>query len=85
MAGALFDELLDIVRLGQEAGAFRRGDPLPLARGCWALVHGLATLIAAGQLHLEGNETASRLYAQNTIEIFLDGLAGSGSTCSEAL
>lgn len=84
VAGALFDELLGIVRLGQEAGAFRQGDPLPLARGCWALVHGQATLIAAGLLQLESDETAARRYAQHTIEIFLDGLASSRSTGSEA-
>lgn len=49
-AEAAFAGLAAAVADGQRAGRLRPGDAGDLARVCWALVHGLADLLVAGQL-----------------------------------
>jgi len=44
VAADLFNDLRTLVAEGQQDGSFRTGDPRALARGCWAMVHGLALL-----------------------------------------
>lgn len=48
--GRAFQTLLDCVIASQAAGAFPKGDPLPLAYVAWSAIHGFAKLTIAGQL-----------------------------------
>jgi len=76
-AGArLFDELRQLVAAGQAQGAFRPGEPGELSHACWAMVHGLATLLGIGMLREPGAQHAATMaYAEKALELFLDGLA----------
>ncbi len=50
-AGArAFSVLVEIIESGQRAGAFIEGDPRQLAFAAWAMVHGLALLLANQQV-----------------------------------
>jgi AcrR family transcriptional regulator len=42
-----FDHLLDNVRRSMDAGTMRRDDPLLVATGLWAMVHGITALAIA--------------------------------------
>ena len=44
----VFGLLVQLVAEGQQAGAIRDGDTRAVAQACWALVHGLASLLAQG-------------------------------------
>jgi AcrR family transcriptional regulator len=48
--GNAFGLLMQSLIEGQQAGALREGEPLPLALGAWSLVHGLASLLVEGVL-----------------------------------
>ncbi len=50
IANAVFGVVEGLIREGQEADLLRTGDPTPLARTAWSLVHGIAELVAAGVL-----------------------------------
>ena len=54
-----FGVLVGAIVEGQAAGRFVAGDPVPLARTVWALVHGLVTLGSAGKLAHEGHGAAT--------------------------
>ena len=47
---AAFNVLVDAIRLGQEHGRIRPGNPVELAEITWALSHGIATLGMSNQL-----------------------------------
>jgi AcrR family transcriptional regulator len=66
-----FSVLLDILKRGQEAGAFRKGSVQGQAAACWAQVHGLTTLSIDGVL-LPENVGGNPVNAALTI--LLDGL-----------
>jgi AcrR family transcriptional regulator len=55
-ASGTFQMLQDRIAECQKSGLFRKGDPRSLAASAWASVHGLASLIIAGQM---GDEEAS--------------------------
>lgn len=44
----VFALLMQLVADGQKAGVIRDGDTRAVAQACWALVHGLASLLAQG-------------------------------------
>lgn len=50
--------LLDAVRAYQEAGWMSARDPRELALSAWSSVHGLASLITAGHVRIEGSDPA---------------------------
>lgn len=82
-ADAAFAGLAAVVAEGQRAGKLRAGDAAELARVCWALVHGLADLLVAGQLGgtARAPEEVDRLARRMTATL-LEGLAvgrGAGS------
>ncbi|MDH6590405.1 AcrR family transcriptional regulator [Variovorax sp. TBS-050B] len=76
-AGArLFEVLLGLVTEGQARGVFRGGDPRHLSHACWAMVHGLATLLGIGMLKTPDARPEALLQsAGQSIEVFLDGMA----------
>src|SRR5262245_37744492 len=47
-AAGAFRVLVEAVRRGLDAGALRPGDPIDLAEGIWATLHGLVSLELAG-------------------------------------
>lgn len=49
----------DAIARGQVAGIFRGGNPEPMARALWALLHGLALLAIGGHLEEEGGTLES--------------------------
>lgn len=75
-AETAFAGLAAVVAEGQRAGKLRPGDAAELARVCWALVHGLADLLVAGQLGGTGRAPAEidRLARRMTATL-VDGLA----------
>lgn len=75
-AGAqLFDLLLQRVDAGQREGAFRADDARQLAHACWAMVHGLATLLGVGILRVPGTDPDALLQnAAQSLDVFLDGM-----------
>jgi AcrR family transcriptional regulator len=75
-AGAqLFEVLCMRVAEGQERGVFRSADTRQLSHACWALVHGLSTLLGAGLLKGDANQHGEAMDgAAQAIDTFLDGL-----------
>jgi AcrR family transcriptional regulator len=75
-AGAqLFEVLCMRVAEGQERGVFRSADTRQLSHACWALVHGLSTLLGAGLLKGDANPHGEAMdSAGQAIDTFLDGL-----------
>jgi AcrR family transcriptional regulator len=71
-----FAVLVEILAAGQRAGAIRAGDPQALAATTWALLHGLAVLVAAGQLTAPEPTPAGlhRLIGEQ-VNVLLAGLA----------
>jgi AcrR family transcriptional regulator len=71
-----FAVLVDVLAAGQQAGIIRAGDPQALATTTWALLHGLAMLVAAGQLTAPEPTPAGlhRLVAEQ-VDVLLAGLA----------
>jgi AcrR family transcriptional regulator len=45
-----YQVLVDAIAAGQATGAIRPGDPVELALGHWAIVHGVASLLVDGML-----------------------------------
>lgn len=75
-AGALlFERLRQLVSEGQQQAAFRVGDTSQLSHTCWAMVHGLATLLGVGLLRRPAATGDALLaYAEQALDVFLDGL-----------
>ena len=75
-AGAqYFDVLRRLVEAGQEEGAFKKGDARQVAQACWAMVHGLSSLMGLGILKIQSAEHAALMaYADQAIEVFLRGV-----------
>lgn len=75
-AGALlFERLRQLVSAGQQQAAFRAGDASQLSHSCWAMVHGLATLLGVGLLRRPGASAEALLaYAEQALDVFLDGM-----------
>lgn len=73
-AARLFETLKLLVSEGQQQGVFGEGPPTPLAHTCWAMVHGLATLMSNGLLQLsQSSPDALMAYADGILEVFLEG------------
>lgn len=68
--------LLDALVASQRAGALRDGDPLEIGLTTAAMVHGLAALVADGQLGALGPEAAREVYRRARAVLFR-GLAPS--------
>ncbi|WAC75464.1 TetR/AcrR family transcriptional regulator [Roseateles sp. SL47] len=76
--GQLFGLLEGVIAEGQQLGVFRHVPLEPLAHACWAMVHGLATLLGQRLLQLPNPSEAEWMtYAEKTLDIFLDGIAAS--------
>ncbi|MCP4408998.1 MAG: TetR/AcrR family transcriptional regulator [Gammaproteobacteria bacterium] len=68
---AAFNGLVQIVKNGQQAGVFKKGDARVLALTAWSLVHGYAMLASTSQLsHLAASED-SILELARTAEVHL--------------
>ncbi|MFO6418933.1 TetR/AcrR family transcriptional regulator [Hylemonella sp. W303a] len=72
---ALFVVLRDLVEEGQRLGPFRAGDAHAAAHACWAMVHGLATLLSIGRVQDTSPEHTPWMdSAATSLDLFLDGL-----------
>ncbi len=60
-ATAAFAALVEIIRAGITSGAFRQRDAGELALAAWTAMHGLAMLVAAGQLPVSPGDGAQTL------------------------
>ena len=49
-ANALFEQLVEVIKVHQDAGDIRAGDARTLAYIAWSSVHGLASLLVDGQI-----------------------------------
>lgn len=79
-ATGLFDVLMHTVSAGQAAGMLRAGDARAHAHACWAMVHGLSTLLSVGMMKATAAQLDERLQsAEQSIEVFLDGMAPKAS------
>ncbi|RTQ37337.1 TetR/AcrR family transcriptional regulator [Variovorax gossypii] len=80
-AGArLFHLLLGLVGAGQADGTFRQGDARQLSHTCWAMVHGLSTLLGVGVLRAPTAELeALHLSAEQALDVLLDGMAATAA------
>jgi AcrR family transcriptional regulator len=72
--------LISVVQAGQQAGAFRAGDPVDIAKMLWVTMHGIATLINDGQLPMLGGSIAQRrqagsALARQTLTAMFEGLS----------
>ncbi|MDM0078930.1 TetR/AcrR family transcriptional regulator [Variovorax sp. J2P1-59] len=76
-AGAeLFELLYQLVCEGQREKAIRSDDARQLAHACWAMVHGLSTLLGIGALRVRQTDLdAQLLTAEHALDVFLDGMA----------
>jgi AcrR family transcriptional regulator len=78
---ALFALLQKLVANGQSQGAFRDGDAQALAQACWAMVHGLSTLLSSRRMTTKGSNTEDRVtMASASLDVFLDGIERLPST-----
>lgn len=78
---ALFAVLRDLVEQGQNQGQFRAGDAQAAAHTCWAMVHGLATLLSIGRMReASPGQTPWMDSAATSLDLFLDGLTQAPST-----
>ncbi len=70
-----FENLLRIIRNGQEAGLYPEPDTLRLAITAWSMVHGLAELIATGSLAQMGISAAEiDTLCENTCGFLFTGI-----------
>lgn len=53
----MFQNLVEIIEMGQAAGEFKVGNVKIMALGIWASLHGLAMLLLQGEFRLEDIET----------------------------
>jgi AcrR family transcriptional regulator len=56
-----FEFLLDLIKACQAAGAMRPGNAEEIALSCWALVHGIATLLVNGRLEVAEEKDAESM------------------------
>jgi len=78
-AEATYERLREAVRAAQRSGDVRSGDDRIIALASWAQVHGLALLIAGGQIAGEaGALPPARHLATEVIRLLQSGLAGPG-------
>lgn len=71
-----YELLVSVVRQGQLAGCICAQNERIVALAAWAQVHGLATLIASGQIRSEGAErNEHKSLAASVISLLLDGLS----------
>jgi AcrR family transcriptional regulator len=72
---ASYEVLGASLRLCQEAGLVRGGDPGVLSRAAWAQVHGLATLLLDGYFGAEGrDEVVAERMAREVTDLLWEGL-----------
>jgi AcrR family transcriptional regulator len=76
IADGTFDILVKVIASGQTAGVIQPGDPVEMAIGRWALVHGLAMLLLDGMLQRPQTATPMTLPAliKGTLSSSLTGL-----------
>lgn len=70
-AGALLENLVDVIRVHQQRGEIERGDPRAQAYVAWSAVHGLASLLIERQI--DPNVDVDDLILQTT-QTILDGM-----------
>jgi AcrR family transcriptional regulator len=71
-----YELLAGAVRAGQQAGRIRSEDALLVALAAWSQVHGLALLIASGQIPAEGVDPIShRMLADGVLRLLQEGLS----------
>jgi AcrR family transcriptional regulator len=71
-----YDLLAGIVREGLRVGRLRGSDERSVALAAWAMVHGLAVLIAGGQIRADGGQLpASRELALAVTALLHEGIA----------
>jgi AcrR family transcriptional regulator len=76
-AEGTYERLREAVRNAQRSGDVRGGDDRVIALASWAQVHGLALLIAGGQIADDaGNPPPARHLAIEVIRLLQAGLAG---------
>lgn len=68
---ALFDELVDAIRVQQRTGNIKRQDPQTQAYVAWSAMHGLASLLIDG--HIRATDDIAGLIRQTTRTV-LDGM-----------
>src|SRR5215471_5894877 len=71
-ARAAFQILVDAIVDQQDAGLFRRDDPVLMARFTWALVHGISMLAIDGQVREAGQKEAVEQYAIDRLRASLE-------------
>lgn len=70
-----FQGVLDIVKNGQSAGLYKERDAYDLALAAWSCVHGLAMLVSARQLDVDGSDEDSiRAITERVGEILATGM-----------
>jgi AcrR family transcriptional regulator len=73
--------LLQAIRTCQQAGVVADGPPRELALAAWAVVHGLASLIAAGQTGVSWSDTGdAEAVARRVTSTLLTGVATGAQT-----
>jgi AcrR family transcriptional regulator len=76
LAAKLFGLLVELVIAGQSKEIFRTGDARQLSHACWAMVHGLSTLLSIGMLRSPERFLEKPLEnAELAIDVFLSGIA----------
>jgi AcrR family transcriptional regulator len=71
-----YEVLVSVVREGQQTGRIRARDARLVALAAWSQVHGLAMLIASGQIRAEGAEPIEyKSLAASVIALLRDGLS----------
>ena len=79
-AGAnLFGSLESLVREGQHLGHFRPGEPRDLAHACWAIAHGVSSLLVLSSLCVPAALDVAMARAERSLDVFLDGLCTQSS------
>jgi AcrR family transcriptional regulator len=77
VAREAFDELAGTVREGRRCGAIRNGDERTATLASWALVHGLAMLLAGGRVRLQDPRDADSLaLSEGVVQLLQTGLIG---------
>ncbi len=71
-----YEVLVSVVREGQQTGRLRAQDARLVALAAWSQVHGLAMLIASGQIRVEGPEPIEyKSLAASVIALLREGLS----------
>jgi AcrR family transcriptional regulator len=75
-SSAAFEVLASSVRAGQKAGLIRESDERLVSLAAWSQVHGLALLIASGQIPPQGTAALQpETLADNVLNLLQTGLA----------